>query len=91
MTPNAAMEKWLNEKYAPNVDPYQDLGGLIKLSGAIGKSIGPNYWRSGILEASPETFHFSATAVNMNSKDTKRFKDEHGNNVLPGPASRSSP
>ena len=79
MTPNAAMEKWLNEKYGANCDLYQDLARLIKLGVAEGWAAnqevdGPNYRRSRILEPSPETFYFSITAVYMDSKDPKRFK-----------------
>jgi hypothetical protein len=31
MTPSAAMEKWLNEKYGEGSDLYEDLARLIKL------------------------------------------------------------
>ena len=80
MTPSARMEKWLNEKYSENSDLYKDLARLIKLGVEEGWAAnqevdGPNYRRSRIAEPSPEIFHFSITAVYMNSKDPKRFKD----------------
>jgi hypothetical protein len=89
MTPSAQMEKWLNEKYSENSDLYKDLARLIKLGVEEGWAAnqevdGPNYRRSRIAEPSPETFHFSITAVYMDSKDPKRFKDEHDDDVLRG-------
>ena len=89
MTPSAEMEKWLNEKYSENSELYKDLARLIKLGVEEGWAAnqevdGPNYRRSRIAEPSPETFHFSITAVYMDSKDQKRFKDEHEDDVLRG-------
>ena len=89
MTPNARMEKWLNQKYGEDSDLYKDLARLIKLGVQEGWAAnqevdGPNYRRSRIMEPSPETFHFSITAVYMDSKDPKRFKDEHDDEVLRG-------
>jgi Domain of unknown function (DUF4863) len=89
MTPGAAMEKWLNEKYGENSDLYKDLARLIQLGVEEGWAAnqevdGPNYRRSRILEPSPETSHFSITAVYMDSKDPKRFKNEHDDDVLRG-------
>jgi hypothetical protein len=54
MTPNAAMKKWLNEKYGANV-LYKDLARLIKLGVTEGwaadqKVDGPNYRSGKILE-----------------------------------------
>src|SRR3546814_5766096 len=45
---------------------------------------GPNYRRGRILEAAPDTFQFSITAVYMNSSDAKTFKDEEDKDVLCG-------
>jgi hypothetical protein len=89
MTPGAEMEKWLNEKYGKNSMLYKSLARLIKLGieegWAANQDIdGPNYRRSRILEPSPETFHFSITAVYMNSRDARRFKDEDDNEILRG-------
>ncbi|MGY4430546.1 hypothetical protein ACVWWO_003023 [Bradyrhizobium sp. F1.13.1] len=89
MTPGADMEKWLNKKYGENSELYKDLARLIKLGVKEGWAAnqevdGPNYRRSRILEPSPESFHFSITAVYMDSKDPKRFKDEHDDDVLRG-------
>ena len=89
MTPGAEMEKWLNEKYGKNSMLYKSLARLIKLGieegWAANQDIhGPNYRRSRILEPSPETFHFSITAVYMNSRDARRFKDEDDGEILRG-------
>jgi Domain of unknown function (DUF4863) len=89
MTPSAAMEKWLNEKYGEDSELYKDLARLIKLGVAEGWAAshevdGPNYRRSRILDPAPETFHFSITAVYMNSKDPKRFEDQNDDRVLRG-------
>ena len=89
MTPGAEMEKWLNEKYGADSALYKELAGLIKAGVAEGWAAnqevdGPNYRRSRILEPSPETFHFSITAVYMNSTDPRRFKDEDDGEILRG-------
>ncbi|WBL76775.1 DUF4863 family protein [Bradyrhizobium xenonodulans] len=89
MTPNAEMERWLNDKYGEESSLYQDLACLIKIGVEEGWAAnqevdGPNYRRSRIWEPSPETFHFSITAVYMNSNDAKRFRDDHDDEVLRG-------
>lgn len=89
MTPGAEMEKWLNKKYGENSDLYKDLSRLIKLGVKEGWAAdqeveGPNYRRSRIFDPSPETFHFSITAVYMDSKDRRAFNDEDGGDVLRG-------
>jgi hypothetical protein len=89
MTPSAALERWLNERYGENSDLYKDLARLIKIGVLEGWAAnhevdGPNYRRSRILEPAPETFYFSITAVYMNSKDPRRFTDEQGEEVLRG-------
>lgn len=89
MTPGAGMEKWLNEKYGEKSQLYQDLSRLIKIGVEDGWAAnqeveGPNYRRSRILEPSPETFHFSITAVYMNCDQPRRFGDEDDSDVLRG-------
>ena len=89
MTPGADMEKWLNRNYGGDSELYRDLSRLIKLGVEEGWAAnqevdGPNYRRSRILEPSPETFHFSITAVYMNSTDARAFRDEHDDDVLRG-------
>ncbi|WP_407158306.1 DUF4863 family protein [Bradyrhizobium sp. STM 3557] len=89
MTPGAEMERWLNTTYGPESKLYQDLSRLIKLGVDEGWAAnqeveGPNYRRSRILEPRPETFHFSVTAVYMNSNDPRRFKDENDIDMLRG-------
>jgi hypothetical protein len=88
MTPGAAMENWLNSNYGEDSDLYKDLSHLIKLGVAEGWAAnqeveGPNYRRSRLLDPSPETFHFSITAVYMDSKDARTFRDDH-DDVLRG-------
>jgi hypothetical protein len=89
MTPGAAMEKWLNTRYGEGSDLYRELSRLIRLGVEEGWAAnqeveGPNYRRSRILEPSPDTFHFSITAVFMNSNDPHAFKDEDEDEVLRG-------
>ena len=89
MTPNAAMERWLNETYGEESALYKDLSRLIKQGVEEGWAAnqevdGPNYRRSRILEPTPETFHFSITAVYMNSADPRRFRDWDDSDVLRG-------
>src|ERR1700739_1083473 len=89
MTPGAEMETWLNRTYGEDSQLYQDLSRLIRIGVEEGWAAnqevdGPNYRRSRILAPSPETFQFSITAVYMDSKDPKRFKDEHDDDVLRG-------
>ena len=89
MTPGPEMEKWLNAKYGKGSKLYQDLSRLIALGVKEGwaaniEVTGPNYRRSRIADPSPETFHFSITAVYMDSKDARAFKDDHEDDVLRG-------
>src|ERR1700749_1570477 len=81
MTPGAEMERWLNKTYGEESPLYQDLARLIKIGVEEGWAAnqevdGANYRRSRIQEPAPETFHFSISAVYMNSFDPHRFKDE---------------
>jgi hypothetical protein len=89
MTPNAAMESWLNGEYGAQSGTYQDLARLVRLGVSEGWAAnqeveGPNYRRSRIHEPTPETFHFSITAVYMDSKDARTFRDERGDDILRG-------
>ena len=89
MTPGADMEKWLNSTYGEGSELYKDLSRLIKLGVAEGWAAnqevdGPSYRRSRILDPSPETFHFSITAVYMNSRDARAFPDDDDGDVLRG-------
>ena len=89
MTPGVEMERWLNAKYGPESPLYRDLSRLIKLGVEEGwaareEIAGTNYRRSRILAPVPETFHFSITAVYMNSRDARAFADGHADRVLRG-------
>jgi hypothetical protein len=89
MTPGAEMERWLNTKYGPESPLYRDLSRLIKLGVEEGwaahtEIAGANYRRSRIMAPAPETFHFSITAVYMNSRDARAFADGHADRVLRG-------
>lgn len=89
MTPSAAMEVWLNTEYGETSETYRELARLIKLGVEEGWAAnieveGPNYRRSRIAEPSAETFHFSITAVYMNSTDRRTFKDDDHDDVLRG-------
>jgi hypothetical protein len=89
MTPGAQMERWLNEKYGEGSKLYGDLSRLIKIGVREGWAAnqeveGSKYRRSRILEPVPETFHFSITAVYMNSVAPYRFKEEDEPHVLRG-------
>lgn len=89
MTPSAELEKWLNEAYGPSTPLYKDLARLIRLGVEEGWAAnqevsGPDYRRSRIVEPSPETFHFSITAVFMNSKTPQAFPDDGDEDILRG-------
>ncbi len=89
MTPGAEMEAWLNTKYGPGSALYENLSRLIKLGVAEGWAAnqeieGPHYRRSRILEPSAETFHFSFTAVYLDSKEPKAFSEDDEEGVLKG-------
>lgn len=72
LTAGTDIELWLNEKYGPESSLYKRLSGLIKVGVQEGWAAnvelqGPRYRRSRIYEPSAETFHFSITAVYMDS------------------------
>lgn len=71
-TAGKGLEAWLNDTYGPNSELYGHLERLIKLGLEEGWAAnveidGPDYRRSVIAPPSEETFHFSITAVYMNS------------------------
>ena len=89
MTPNAEMERWLNTKCGPSSDLYKSLADLIKAGvrdgWAANKEVaGKHYRRSRLHDPSPETHHFSITAVYMDSMDPAVFPDEDDEDVLQG-------
>lgn len=89
MTPGASMERWLNETYGDGSSLYMELSRLIRTGVDEGWAAnqeveGANYRRSRIHEPSAETFHFSITAVYMNSVHPRSFKDEDESEVLRG-------
>jgi Domain of unknown function (DUF4863) len=72
-TPNADIERWLNEKYGPGSELYEELARLIKQGVEEGWAAnieisGPHYRRSRLLEPSERTHYFSLTAVYMDSR-----------------------
>jgi hypothetical protein len=71
-TPGTELETWLNEQYGPESRLYSDLARLVCSGVADGwaaniEVAGPHYRRSRICEPSVELFHFSITAVYMDS------------------------
>src|SRR3546814_6202176 len=80
MTTGAEMETWLNEKYGEESQLYRDLARLITAGAdedwAENLEVGGlSYRRSRILEAAPETFQFSITAVYMNSRSEEHTSE----------------
>jgi len=72
MTAGTEVERWLNDKYGPGSELYQELARLVKMGVESGWAAnvelqGPAYRRSRIAEPSERTFHFSITAVYMDS------------------------
>ena len=73
LTPGAEVEDWLNRTYGPGSELYEHLSALIKAGVEEGWAAnvevgGDHYRRSRLAEPSPETFHFSITAVYMDSR-----------------------
>jgi hypothetical protein len=71
-TPSLAVETWLNETYGPHSELYQTIARLIRTGVDEGWAAnievgGPHYRRSRIAEPSAEIFHFSITAVYLDS------------------------
>ncbi|MCE4542308.1 DUF4863 family protein [Sphingobium sp. WTD-1] len=89
MTASRDLEVWLNEKYGPATDTYRELATLIRYGidegwAANQEIAGKSYRRSRIIEPGPETFHFSITAVFMDSNDARAIRDADGEIILRG-------
>lgn len=72
MTAGTSVERWLNEKYGPGSELYEQLSRLIQAGVRDGWAAnveidGPHYRRSRIADPSDRTCHFSITAVYMDS------------------------
>jgi hypothetical protein len=72
LTAGSEVEAWLNAKYGPGSSLYEDLAALVKAGidegwAANAEIQGRRYRRSRIAEPSADTFHFSITAVYMDS------------------------
>jgi hypothetical protein len=77
MTPGTDVEQWLNRKYGPGSNLYDNLPRLLKAGveerwAANIEIDGPRYMRSGIHDPTAETFYFSITAVYMQSREKYR-------------------
>jgi len=73
MTPGTEVEQWLNRKYGPDSELFQTLARLVRKGVEDGWAAnieidGPSYRRSRIADPSERTFHFSITAVYMDSR-----------------------
>lgn len=73
-TPGTGLERWLNLTYGPGSALYEDFAALIKAGIEEGWAAnvqidGPRYRRSRLCEPGAETFHFSITAVYMDSTE----------------------
>src|ERR1700754_2140129 len=73
MTTGTEVEQWLNDKYSPSSELYQDLRRLITIGvveegwAANVEIAGRKYRRARLVDPSEETFGFSITAVYMDS------------------------
>lgn len=82
MTAGTSVERWLNEKYGPGSELYEQLSRLIQAGVRDGWAAnveidGPHYRRSRIAEPSDRTCHFSITAVYMDSTgNTQGYADQ---------------
>src|SRR5262249_45623083 len=77
MTPGTELEQWLNRKYGPGSDLYDNLAQLIRAGVSEGWAANieidsRRYRRSMICEPSAKTFYFSITAVYMQSQANYR-------------------
>ena len=77
MTTGTAVERWLNQKYGPDSELYRTLARLTTKGVADGWAAsdeigGPGYRRSRIAQPSERTFHFSITAVYMDSTGNRQ-------------------
>ena len=82
MTAGTAVERWLNGRYGPDSSLYQELAELVKAGIEEGWAAnveiqGRRYRRSRIAEPSADTFHFSITAVYMDSTGNTQGNPEN--------------
>jgi hypothetical protein len=81
MTAGTEVERWLNEKYGPGSQLYDDLAELVKAGIRDGWAAnveiqGLRYRRSRICEPRAETLNFSITVVYMDSTDNVQGNPE---------------
>jgi hypothetical protein len=81
MTPGTEVEAWLNGKYGPDSSLYKELAALVQAGIEEGWAAnveiqGRKYRRSRIAEPSEATFHFSITAVYMDSTGNQQGNPE---------------
>ena len=82
LTTDAAVERWLNQKYGPHSDLFQTLSAMVRKGVEDGWAAnieieGSHYRRSRIAEPSEGTLHFSITAVYMDSTDNQQGHPDH--------------
>lgn len=82
MTAGDEVEQWLNEKYGPGSDLYEELAALVRSGVRDGWAAnievgGPKYRRSRIADPSEELYHFSITAVLMDSTGNTQGNPEN--------------
>lgn len=81
MTPNAEVERWLNQHHGPDSQLYQGLAGLVGQGVEEGWAAnveldGRVYRRSRLAEPSARTHYFSITAVYMDSRGNSQANPE---------------
>lgn len=81
MTPGTEVEDWLNATYGPGTDLFSGLSSLVIKGVHAGWAAnalvdGMGYRRSSIAEPSERTFHFSITAVYMDSRGNLQGHDD---------------
>lgn len=82
MTPGTEVERWLNQTHGPDSELYRTLARLITTGVYDGWAAnveidGPTYRRSRIAEPCERTFHFSITAVYMDSTGNSQGHADH--------------
>jgi hypothetical protein len=81
MTTGTEVEQWLNAKYGPQSEVYQDLARMVKIGVEEGwaadiQIAGPKYRRARLVEPSEKTFGFSITTVYMDSTGNEQNNPE---------------
>lgn len=82
MTPGTEVERWLNEKYGPGSTLYEELARLVRAGVEAGWAAdvevrGKKYRRARLCVPEERTFHFSITAVYMDSSDNDQQNPEN--------------